>query len=111
MELLEVVHTQFTRRARSVVVAHSTTGLDRGLEPGEEVVVRDETGELSAAHVSDLDFDLDDTYYRLTIGGRLPLETAHRALADELSATDRVVALLGEARTLEAAVGQVRRTR
>ncbi|WP_028472415.1 hypothetical protein [Nocardioides alkalitolerans] len=79
MELLEVVHTPFTRRSRSVVVAHGATGLGRGLEPGEPVLVRDETGAVSSAHVSDLDFDLDDTYYRITVGARLDEAQARRA--------------------------------
>ncbi|HEY1134893.1 MAG TPA: hypothetical protein VGE77_09970 [Nocardioides sp.] len=89
MEMLDVELTAFTRRTGSVVVAHGATGLDRGLEPGESVVVRDQDGTFRSAHVADLDFDLEDTYYRLTLGEVLHLDEAHLAVAAALVADDR----------------------
>ncbi|MDF9717761.1 hypothetical protein INN71_17675 [Nocardioides sp. ChNu-153] len=69
METIDIVLSPFARRARSVVLAHGATRLTRGLEPGETVVLRDEQGELHTAHVADLDFDLEETYYRLALDG------------------------------------------
>lgn len=103
MELLDVVLTPFARRARTTVVAHTTTVLDRGLEPGEPVLLRDEDGDVFTAHVADLDFDLDDTRYRLTIGERVDLGDAHLGVAEGIAARGaegvaRIEALLHEAR-------------
>jgi hypothetical protein len=86
--MLEVEHTAFTRRTGSVVVAHSTTDLARGLEPGATVATRDQDGVVRAALVADLDFDLDDTYYRLTLGEVLRLDAAELAVTTALGAGD-----------------------
>ncbi len=101
MEMVHVELTTFTRRAGTAVVAHGTTDLDRGLEPGETVVTRDQDGVFRTAFVADLDFDLDDTYYRLTLGDVLHLDEAHLAVATALDAGDpptraRVESLLAE---------------
>jgi hypothetical protein len=88
MEMLEVELTAFTRRTGSVVVAHSTTDLARGLEPGATVATRDQDGVVRAALVADLDFDLDDTYYRLTLGEVLRLDAAELAVTTALGAGD-----------------------
>jgi len=73
VKLIEIELSEFTRRSRSLVLAHSGSGLDRGLEYGERVLVN--TGaEYRTAVVADIDFTLDDTQYRLVLGGRVPPE-------------------------------------
>ena len=75
MELIDIELTEFTRRSRSVVLAHRDADLDRGLEYGERVLLH--TGdEYRTAVVADIDFDLEDTHYRLILGGRVPAELA-----------------------------------
>lgn len=79
MELIDVELSEFTRRSRSVVVAHGATGLERGLEYGERVLLH--TGdEFRTAVVADIDFDLEDTHYRLVLGGRVPADLAQERL-------------------------------
>lgn len=63
------------------VVSHSDSGLSRGLELDEQVVVVDPEGEFHAAVVIDLEFGLDDTHYVLELGVRLPPETVRSRLA------------------------------
>lgn len=76
VEIVDIELSEFTRRSRSVVMAHSGSGLRRGLEYGERVLLH--TGdEYRAAVVADIDFDLDDTHYRLVLGGVVPAELAH----------------------------------
>jgi hypothetical protein len=75
VELIDIELSEFTRRSRSVVLAHREAGLDRGLEYGERVLLH--TGdEYRTAVVADIDFTLDDTQYRLVLGGRVPAEIA-----------------------------------
>lgn len=75
MELIDIELSEFTRRSRSVVLAHRASGLARGLEYGERVLLH--TGEeYRTAVVADIDFDLEDTHYRLVLGGRVPAELA-----------------------------------
>lgn len=75
MELIDIALSDFTRRSRSVVLAHSAAGLARGLEYGERVLLR--TGdEYRTAVVADIDFSLEDTHYRLVLGGLVPAELA-----------------------------------
>ena len=90
MELIDIELSEFTRRSRSVVLTHSASGLDRGLEYGERVLLH--TGdEYRSAVVADIDFDLEDTHYRLILGGRVPAELAlERAGATSPSVTGRV---------------------
>ncbi|MFW6775763.1 hypothetical protein ACOACO_15875 [Nocardioides sp. CPCC 205120] len=101
METIDIALAPFALRSRSVVLAHGATGLARGLEPGETVVLRDEQGNLHTAHVADLDFGLEETYYRLALHdpaagpGRPASTTAEPGLDDELR---RVEELLREAR-------------
>ena len=79
MELIDIEITEFTRRSRSVVVAHGAAGLERGLEYGERVLLH--TGdEYRTAVVADIDFDLEDTHYRLILGGRVPAELAQEKI-------------------------------
>jgi len=75
VELIDIELTEFTRRSRSVVLAHSGSGLDRGLEYGERVLLHS-ADEYRTAVVADIDFSLEDTHYRLVIGGRVPAEIA-----------------------------------
>jgi hypothetical protein len=79
VELIDIELSEFTRRSRSVVVAHGAAGLERGLEYGERVLLH--TGdEYRTAVVADIDFDLEDTHYRLILGGRVPAELAQERL-------------------------------
>ncbi|WP_323791038.1 hypothetical protein [Nocardioides sp.] len=55
-----------------VRLSHVRAGLQRALEPHEDVVVHCTDGEFVAATVIDFEFDLEDTYYVLEIGVRLP---------------------------------------
>ena len=80
MELIDIELTEFTRRSRSVVLAHGDSGLQRGLEYGERILLH--TGdEYRTAVVADIDFDLEDTHYRLVLGGRVPAELAQEKVA------------------------------
>jgi hypothetical protein len=75
VELIDIELSEFTRRSRSVVLTHSESGLARGLEYGERVLLH--TGdEYRTAVVADIDFDLTDTQYRLILGGRVPADLA-----------------------------------
>ena len=76
MELISIELSEFTRRSRSVVLAHSATGLGRGLEYGERVLLHTGGDEYRTAVVADIDFSLDDTEYRLILGGQVPAELA-----------------------------------
>ena len=85
MELIDIELTEFTRRSRSVVLAHREAGLDRGLEYGERVLLQ--TGdEYRTAVVADIDFALEDTRYRLVLGGRVPAELAQEKAAGPVPA-------------------------
>ena len=83
MELIVTELSEFTRRSRSLVVAHGETELARGLEYGERVLVRSGE-EYRTAVVVDIDFDLHDTNYRLVLGGRVPNELAEETLIGEI---------------------------
>jgi hypothetical protein len=85
MELIETELSDFTRRSRSLVVVQGETGLTRGLEYGERVLVRS-NGEYRTAVVADIDFELSDTRYRLVLGGRVPTEMAESRLLGEIDA-------------------------
>jgi hypothetical protein len=87
MELVDVTLTELTRRSRTLRVAHSSTALGRGLELGESLLVRDDTGFYSAI-VGDLEFELDDTVYVLALGARVPEELAEEKLAGRAPAHD-----------------------
>jgi len=83
MELIVTELSEFTRRSRSLVVAHGETSLARGLEYGERVLVKAD-GEYRTAVVADIDFDLTDTHYRLILGGRVPADLAEETLVGEI---------------------------
>lgn len=83
MELIVTELSEFTRRSRSLAVAHGDTDLTRGLEFGERVLVRSGE-EYRSAVVVDIDFDVTDTHYRLVLGGRVPSKLAADALVGEI---------------------------
>ena len=68
------------------VVAHSDSGLSRGLELDEQVVLVDPEGEFHSAQVVDLEFSLEDTHYVLALGVRLPPDTVRARLTDSAPA-------------------------
>lgn len=84
MELIVTELSEFTRRSRSLMVAHGETDLDRGLEYGERVLVLS-NGDYRSAVVVDIDFELDDTHYRMVLGGRVPAELAEETLVGEIA--------------------------
>lgn len=106
MEQIAVELSPFTRRSRSVAVSHVAQGLERGLEPGEHVVVHDPAGdEYISAVVADIHFELDDTTYRLELGARITREeaiewTAPPVEGDRLTTRD-LIDLLAELRRSE----------
>ena len=108
MERVDLELSDFTRRAGSVLLAHSDTGLGRGLEPEERVLVRDGVGGHRLATVRDVSFDLTDTHYRLELGAEVSPAEAQLLLSenprDERAAValSDVLDLLREARRLSA---------
>jgi hypothetical protein len=86
MELIVTELSEFTRRSRSLAIAHGETELTRGLEYGERVLVRS-GAEYRTAVVVDIDFDLNDTHYRLVLGGKVPAQLAADALVGEIAPT------------------------
>jgi len=84
MELIETELTEFTRRRCSLAVAHGDTGLTRGLEFGERILVRS-AGEYRTAVVADIEFTADETHYRLVLGGRVPADLAEARLVGEIN--------------------------
>lgn len=100
MELIAIEMAELTRRSRSILLNHSDLALDRGLEPGERVVLWDAvSGDYHSGTVLDIDFTLDDTTYRFDIGIRLPDELALARLTGVVSAghqisTQQVIELL-----------------
>lgn len=106
MEQLVVALSPFTRRSRSLGVSHRDHYLTRGLEPGEHVLLHDPLAdEHFRAVVADVEFELDDTSYRLEIGGRITADEADEWLnpsaGDEHLTTGEIVALLEELRRSE----------
>jgi hypothetical protein len=106
VEQIVVALSPFTRRSRSLAVSHTGTGLQRGLEPGEHLVVHDpEADEHFTALVADIAFELTDTSYRLEIGTRITAAEAADCVApptaEERLTTQHIVALLAELRRSE----------
>lgn len=106
MQQIVVALSPFTRACRSLAVSHHEQRLSRGLEPGEHVLVHDPaTGDHVSAVVADVHFDLDDTSYRLTLGGRITADEAATWLAPALDedhlTTGDLVALLADLRRSE----------
>ncbi|MCZ4499414.1 MAG: hypothetical protein JWQ74_1967 [Marmoricola sp.] len=84
MELIKAELSEFTRRSRSFAVTHGETGLSRGLEHGERVLVLT-GGEYRTAVVADIEFDLDETHYRFILGGPVPADIAEDRLLGEIN--------------------------
>lgn len=84
MELIETELSEFTRRSCSLAVSHGETGLTRGLEFGERILVRS-SGEYRTAVVADIEFTEAETHYRLVLGGRVPPELAEARLVGEIN--------------------------
>lgn len=76
MEIIELDASVRVRGERAVVVGHSLTGLTRGLEHRESVVLHTAEGDYYAARVGGIDFDFDDTIYTFDVGARLPEDLA-----------------------------------
>ncbi len=106
MEQIVVALSPFTRRSRSLAVSHIDQGLLRGLEPGEHVVVHDPVAdEHFSAVVADVEFEIDDTSYRIEVGGRITAAEADEWLEPAGEGghltTGEIVALLAELRRSE----------
>lgn len=105
MERIELELSEFSRRSGSVLVAHTATALDRGLEPAERILVGDGDRQWCAT-VRDISFDLTDTLYRVELDEELDaaeaamlLDEPLRGGTDHLDLVD-VLGLLREARSL-----------
>lgn len=101
MEIVALDPSVRVRGERAVVVAHGATGLTRGLEQREAVVLHTVDGDYFAAQVSGIDFDIEDTFYTFDIGARLPEDLAlERVQGLDPDAHDlglhEIVDLLGE---------------
>jgi hypothetical protein len=81
MEMIDAGELVPGPSARTVLVAHSRTGLRRGLDFGETVLLRAPDGEYHVARVVDLTFELDDTVYTCELGGRIPADLARERAA------------------------------
>lgn len=111
MERVVVGLSPFSRRSRSLAVSHVVSGLSRGLEPGEYVVVHDPAdGTDFTATVADIHFELEDTVYRLELGTRITADEAAEWVApsgpddDGHVSTRQLMDLLGELRRRERAL-------
>lgn len=87
MELIETQLSEFTHRSRSLAISHAETGLRRGLEYGERVLVRSGGG-YRIAVVADIEFTADDTHYRMVLGGHVPTQVAEDRLLGEINVTE-----------------------
>ena len=81
MEIIDAGELLPGPAARTVLVAHSRTGLRRGLDFGEAVLLRAEDDEYHVARVVDITFELDDTVYTCELGGRIPEDLARERAA------------------------------
>lgn len=111
MKRVDLELSEFTRRAGSLLMSHSDAALDRGLEPGEQLLVRDGVDRYRLATVHDISFDLTDTYYRLELGAEIDADRAGMLLTEVPAAhathpaavgMSDVLALLQEARDMVA---------
>jgi hypothetical protein len=103
MEIIELDGAVRVRGERTLVVGHSLTGLTRGLEPRESVVLHTADGDYYAAQLRGIEFELEDTVYTFAVGARLPENLALERVAGldpavhDLS-LHQLVDLLGELR-------------
>lgn len=76
-------------------VAHSSTGVGRGLELDEYVVLRDADDDRRfLGRVVGLAFDLDDTFYEVRVDGMLAATVADRYTRVDAVDTNEVALLL-----------------
>ena len=106
VEQIVVSLSPFTRRNRSFAVDHRGSGLSRGLEPGEHLVLHDPwDNEHFTAIVADVDFTLTDTTYRIEVGTRITAAEAAECVAppaaDGRLTTQDIAALLADLRRSE----------
>lgn len=95
MEMISVRIPRESARSHELFVAHSDLELQRGLEPGERLVVQDaRAGGAFAATVTDVEFLIDDTVYRLNLRGRLPHGVAAKVPAPRKAQRIEVVDVL-----------------
>ena len=80
MEIVVLDESVPVRGERVLVVGHSRTRLERGLEPRESVVLR-AGDDHYAAQVRGIEFELDDTIYTFEVGARLPENLALERVA------------------------------
>lgn len=111
MQQIHATLTAFTVRSGSLRVSHVASGLSRGLDHGEHVLVHDPlTGVDHTAVVADVDFELEDTTYRLELGSQISAEQAAEwsrpdgSLPAEWVTTSDIVELLGALRRSSASV-------
>lgn len=113
MQRINLELSPFSRRSRSIAFGHVGSGLTAGLTWGDTVVVHDPIdASWFLATVADLDFELEDTRYRLEIGARITASEAATWLAPVADEHDRVsaqglMALLGELRQRDRALQAV----
>lgn len=105
MQQISTTLTPFTIRSGSLRVSHVASHLTRGLDHGEHVLVHDPvTGVDHTAVVVDVDFELEDTTYRLELGSRISAEQAadwsrpDGSLPADWVTTSDIVELLGALR-------------
>ena len=117
METIDVELSDFTLRARSMLVSHVSGSLARGLEPGEQVLLRDRGRGWFSAYVADIAFEPADTVYRVEIGVRLTEEEAGERLGRRTASAvgsltkQDVLDLLGDLRAAGRTVPQRARRR
>jgi hypothetical protein len=111
MQQIRATLTPFTIRSGSMRVSHTDCRLPRGLDHGEHVLVHDPaTGIDHAAVVADVDFELEDTTYRLELGSRITTEQAAQwsqpdgSLPTDWVTTSDIVELLGALRKSSASI-------
>jgi hypothetical protein len=111
MQQVRATLTPFTIRSGSLRVSHTASLLSRGLDHGEHVLVHDPaSGADHTAVVADVDFELEDTTYRLELGSRISAEQAadwsrpDGSLPAEWVTTSDIVELLGALRKSSASV-------
>lgn len=91
MQQIQAALTAFTRRSGSIRVSHRQTQLSRGLDLGDQILVHDPaTDTHMVATVAEVDFELADTSYRLSLGREItageaaewmtpvPVQASHR---------------------------------
>ncbi len=91
MELIGIEMSDFTRRARSMLLNHADLALDFALDEGERLVLWDAlSGDYHSGTVVDVDRFGSEVQYRVEIGIRLPEELALDRITGMRSTTARL---------------------